>query len=81
LYLNDPVVGIDLKNGLIIAPEYSADVEVAAKVDSVSSALWTTGIVDDFSVDEAGVSNFVSNLFKYKFCVGSIKLLWAYFTI
>jgi phage tail sheath protein FI len=68
---SDPIVGIDLKNGLIIAPEYSADVEVAAKVDSVSSALWTTGIVDDFSVDEAGVSNFVSNFGSKYLLVGT----------
>ena len=58
---SDPVTGIDLKNGLIIAPEHSADVEVAAKMDSISTALWTTGLTDDFSTDEAGVSNFVGN--------------------
>ncbi len=68
---SDPVIGIDLKNGLIITPEYSADVEVAAKVDSVSSALWTTGIVDDFSVDEAGVSNFVNNFGSKYLLVGT----------
>lgn len=58
---SDPVTGIDLKNGLIIVPEYSADVEVAAKMDSVATALWCTGITDNFSTDEAGVSNYVSN--------------------
>ena len=57
----EPVTGINLKNGLIIAPEYSSDVEVAAKLDSICSILWTTGITDNFSEDEAGVSNFAKN--------------------
>jgi phage tail sheath protein FI len=68
---SDPVTGIDLKNGLIIAPEYSADVEVAAKMDSISTALWTTGITDDFSVDEAGVSNFVANFGSKYLLIGT----------
>lgn len=57
----EPITGIDLKNGLIIAPTYSADVEVAAKMDSICTKLWCTGIVDNFSTDEAGVNAFVKN--------------------
>lgn len=58
---SDPVTGINLKNGLIIVPEYSADPEIGAKMDSISTGLWTTGITDDFSSDEAGISDYVSN--------------------
>jgi len=58
---SDPVTGIDLKNGLIIVPEYSADLTVAAKMDSIASVLWMTGITDNFSADEAGVVDFASN--------------------
>ena len=68
---SDPVTGIDLKNGLIIAPEYSADVEVAAKIDAVASALWCTGITDNFSADEAGVSSFVSNFGSKYLLIGT----------
>lgn len=57
-----PLTGIDLKNGLVFAPKYSAEVEVAAKIDSVSSTLWCPGSpIDNFSDDEAGVVNFLSN--------------------
>lgn len=58
---SDPLTGIDLKTGVIIAPVYSADIEVAAKLDSISTAFWATGITDNFSPDEAGVSNYASN--------------------
>ena len=58
---SDPVTGIDLKNGLVIVPEYSADLTVAAKMDSICTALWCTGITDDFSADEAGVTAFAAN--------------------
>lgn len=68
---SDPVTGIDLKNGLIIAPEYSADVEVAAKMDSIATAMWCTGITDNFSADEAGVSNFVSNFGSKYLLIGT----------
>jgi len=68
---SDPVTGIDLKNGLIIAPEYSSDVDVAAKVDAIASTLWCTGIVDNFSEDEAGVSSFVSNFGSKYLLVGT----------
>ena len=57
----DPVTGINLKNGLVIAPFYSEDVEVAAKMDSLCTKLWTTGITDNFSKDEAGIADFVKN--------------------
>lgn len=58
---SDPITGIDLKNGLIIAPKYSEDVEVGAKLDSISSKMWTTGITDDFSDDEAGFKTYMEN--------------------
>jgi phage tail sheath protein FI len=59
---SDPVTGIDLKNGLIIAPVYSADVEVAAKIDAIASKLWCPGsCTDDFSDDEAGFKSYMSN--------------------
>ena len=67
----DPVTGIDLKNGLIICPEYSADVEVAAKMDSIATAMWCTGITDNFSADEAGVQSFVSNFGSKYLLVGT----------
>jgi len=58
----DPVTGIDLKNGLIICPEYSADVEVAAKMDSIATAMWCPGsCTDDFSTDEAGFKTYMEN--------------------
>ena len=58
---SDPIVGINLKNGLIIVPELSANVSVGAKLDAISSRLWTIGITDDFSTDEAGFKNYMSN--------------------
>jgi uncharacterized protein len=58
---SDPVAGIDLKNGLIIAPVYSADVEVGAKLDSIATQLWVTGLTDDFSADEAGFKAYMEN--------------------
>ena len=58
---SDPVAGIDLKNGLIIAPVYSADVEVGAKLDSIATQLWVTGLTDDFSDDEAGFKAYMEN--------------------
>lgn len=70
---SDPVTGIDLKNGLIIVPEYSADVTVAAKMDSICTALWCTGITDDFSADEAGVSAFAANFGSKYLLLGTGK--------
>ena len=69
----DPVTGIDLKNGLIIVPEYSADVEVAAKIDSIASQLWCTGITDDFSNNEAGVAAFAANFGSKYLLIGTGK--------
>lgn len=68
---SDPVTGIDLKNGLIIVPEYSADVQVAAKLDSIATVLWCTGITDDFSVDEASVTSFATNFSSKYLLVGT----------
>jgi phage tail sheath protein FI len=58
---SDPVTGINLKNGLIIVPEFSADVSVGTKLDAISSKVWTTGITDDFSADEAGFKAYMEN--------------------
>lgn len=68
---SDPVTGIDIKNGVIIAPVFSADVTVAAKIDAIATAMWCTGIADNFSEDEAGVSNFVSNFGSKYLLVGT----------
>jgi uncharacterized protein len=53
--------GISLRLGLIIVPEFSADVTVAGKIDSIATRLWATGISDDFSIDEAGFKNYMEN--------------------
>lgn len=58
---SDSQTGISLKLGLILAPEFSANEEVAAKIDAIATRLWATGISDDFSEDEAGFKNFMSN--------------------
>ncbi len=71
LKTSDPVTGIDIRLGIIIAPEYSADVEVAAKIGSISTLMWTTGIVDNFSADEAGVASFVENFGSKYLYVGT----------
>ena len=68
---SDPVTGIDLKNGVIIVPELSADVSVAAKIDSIATAMWCTGITDDFSTDEAGVSAFAANFGSKYLLIGT----------
>lgn len=53
--------GINLRLGLIIAPIFSADVEIGAKMDSIATKLWATGITDDFSADEAGFKAYMEN--------------------
>lgn len=67
---SDPLTGINLANGIIIAPEYSSDTEVAAKLESVAKALFATGISDNFSDDEAGVKAFVGNISSKYMLVG-----------
>lgn len=57
----EAITGISLKNGLVIVPEFSQDTEIAAKMDSLCTKLWTTGITDNFSEDEAGIVNFTKN--------------------
>ena len=57
----DAETGIDLKNGLMIAPVHSADLSVGAKLDALSTKLWTTGLTDDFSADEAGFKAYMGN--------------------
>ncbi len=46
---------------LIIAPEYSFDVDIAAKMDSVASLFKATAIVDVNAKDEAQALNFAKN--------------------
>ncbi|WP_294963815.1 hypothetical protein [Sulfurimonas sp.] len=59
---SSPLTGIDLKNGLVFSPVYSANTQVAAKIDSISSTLWCPGSpIDNFSDVEAGVVDFLSN--------------------
>lgn len=67
----DPVTGIDIRNGIIIAPEYSADLTVAAKMDAISSLMWTAGISDNFSADEAGVTAFAANFGSQYMLIGT----------
>ena len=46
---------------LIIAPEYSFDVAVAAKIDAVASRLWATGVLDNLAVDETAALEYAAN--------------------
>jgi len=46
---------------LIICPEYSYDVDVAAKMDSLASVFKSTAIVDVNAPDEATANDFVNN--------------------
>lgn len=68
---SDPLTGIDLKNGLLIVPEYSANIQIAMKMDAICSKMWMTGIVDNFSEDEAGVANFLSNFGTQYLLIGT----------
>lgn len=59
---SEPITGINLRLGVIIAPEYSADAEIGAKIDSVATKLWCPrSLTDDFSSDEAGFKNYIAN--------------------
>jgi len=46
---------------LIVAPEHSFDVAVAAKMDAVASRLWATAIVDNLAADETAALAFAGN--------------------
>lgn len=61
IHKSEAETGISLKLGLIIAPEFSADEDVGTKINAIATKLWATGITDDFSVDEAGFKNYMSN--------------------
>jgi uncharacterized protein len=73
LKTSDAAVGINLRCGIIIAPEYSADVDVATKIDSVAGVLWATGITDDFSTDETGTTTFAANFGSKNLLLGTGK--------
>ncbi len=68
---SDTVTGIALRNGVIIAPIFSADVEIAMKLDSIASKLWATAITDNFSVNEADRSTYISNFGTRFVLIGS----------
>jgi len=57
----DVITGIDPRLGVIIAPGISSSISVAARLAAVSTELWATGIIDDFSEDEAGFTSYLSN--------------------
>ena len=50
-----------VKPNLIICPEYSYDVDVAAKMDSLASLFQATAIVDVNAPDEASANDFANN--------------------
>ena len=50
-----------VKPNLIICPEYSYDVDVAAKMDSLASLFQATAIVDVNAADEASANDFANN--------------------
>ena len=58
---SDTVVGIHLRNGVITAPFFSQDIEVAMKLDSIASLLWATAITDNFSTNEADRNEYITN--------------------
>ena len=50
-----------VKPDLLIAPEYSADNGVAAKLDSMGAKMWATGIPCSFDNNEADANAFLAN--------------------
>lgn len=46
---------------LIITPEHSFDVDVAARMDAIATRLWGTCIVDNLAVDETAALTFAAN--------------------
>ena len=61
---------------LIIAPEHSYDLRVAAKIDAVAAKLRSTGIVDVNAPTEAEIKDFVSNFgTQFLHCVAGPHLV------
>jgi hypothetical protein len=54
-------VNTGVRPDLMIAPEYSNDVGVAAKLDSMGAKLWSTGIACSFDNNEADANSFIGN--------------------
>ena len=50
-----------IKPNLLIAPEYSADVGVAAKLDAIGAKIWATGIAVSYANNEADSNAYISN--------------------
>jgi len=57
----DSQTGISPILGLLIAPEFSADLDIGTKLSAMASKYWMTAIIDDFSSDEAGTKAYVEN--------------------
>ncbi|NPA50989.1 MAG: phage tail protein [Epsilonproteobacteria bacterium] len=50
-----------VKPKLLIAPGYSYDVGVAAKIDAIASKMWATGIVCSYANSEAESNDYIAN--------------------
>ncbi len=50
-----------VKPKLLIAPYYSHDVGIGAKLDAISAKLWATGIVCSYANTEAESNDFIAN--------------------
>lgn len=50
-----------VKPNLLIAPEYSADSGVAAKLDAMGAKMWATGITCSYENNEANSNNYLDN--------------------
>lgn len=50
-----------IKPNLLIAPEYSADNGVGAKLDAIGAKIWATGIACSFDNNEADSNEYISN--------------------
>jgi len=68
---SDTVTGINLRNGVIISPFFSQDVEVAMKLDSIAKQLWATAITDNFSKTEAERNDYITNFGTRFVLIGS----------
>ena len=50
-----------IKPNLLIAPEYSADIGVASKLDAIGAKIWATGIPCSYANNEADSNAYISN--------------------
>lgn len=58
---SEGLVGLSLKNGLLLAPVLSSSNELGLKLDAIAKVIWATAIIDNFSDDEAGVMAYAAN--------------------